>query len=1037
MKRILKETAMLLAAAVLAASLPVPVFHVHADETVISIRTAEDLMDLSRACTSELYSEGKTVSLEADINLSGKDFKPIPVFCGTFEGNDHTISGMAIEEAGSSLGLFRYLEEEAVVRNLRVSGELKPDGSRKKIGGIAGTNKGTIQNCSFSGKGEALENLGGIAGINEETGVIERCKNQAELTGNRRIGGIAGENVGYIADCLNDGEINTASEGIDEDTGEKSGISVNREELNSPIVIEKVYDVGGIAGLSSGSIQRCTNSGPIGYGRTGYNIGGIAGRQTGILVLCENEGAVTGRKDVGGIAGQMEPLLTIQYGEDTFDRIHDQVDQIGDTADAMRQELHSTTDASIGNLDRVDEIMKEIRDITRGKKNDRKIKRDDFGTDAGKQLDQIDEILANMEFDLGSRSAERAGGRVRANVQRAREILAQLRNSGKGDSRDQDGETEESAGGELPLPGDYIPDEDAVLPEELQYLYELLKELQECAENISSDTEIMIGDGINGVVDGVRDFEDDLDSLRVASKDLLDMTRDYKDQLFDDVDGLDEDVTGRLDQLYDELDYLSDNLKSGKDQLRAQADRLSEQMDGMHDIITEGKDRFASERDKITNDEEPVFEDVSDKVTDLANGMIIGCVNRGDIFSDFQAGGVVGTIGIELDLDPEEDIETYGEESLYMNRYAQAAVRSCRNEGDIAVRQDYAGGIAGSAKIGVLVSNQNYGDISTIDGDYAGGIAGSSKSLISGSYTMCEVIGNHYAGGIVGLGKNLKDNCAMVSVVSEEGEWRGSIAGDRDEEGQVSGNIYVDDGLGAVDGITFRGEAEGITYEALLKKEELPPEFHSLTVTFLADGQTVEQIVCQYGQSLSKEHMPQVPKKDGFFEQWEDTDLSDIRKNYKIHARYQPWTTTIASSDEPMPFILAEGAFYPEARICVEEYDRGQTEALNLSFPAGCRQTKDFAYEIQDSENGAVPAAVRLHVLAGSADRIGIVRDGDLEIVDAMRDGEYLILEAEASGRIVLLKAFPVWGIVLAAVIVLALLAIIIGKGRWKKEKKA
>ena len=76
-------------------------------------------------------------------------------------------------------------------------------------------------------------------------------------------------------------------------------------------------------------------------------------------------------------------------------------------------------------------------------------------------------------------------------------------------------------------------------------------------------------------------------------------------------------------------------------------------------------------------------------------------------------------------------------------------------------------------------------------------------------------------------------------------------------------------------------------------------------------------------------------------------------------------------------------------------------------------------------------------MLAGSADRIGIVRDGDLEIVDAMRDGEYLILEAEASGRIVLLKAFPVWGIVLAAVIVLALLAIIIGKGRWKKEKKA
>lgn len=1036
MKKILKGTALLLATAVLASSVPVSTFPVHADEMVISIRTAEDLEELSRACTSELYSEGKTVSLEADLDLGGRSFQSIPVFCGTFEGNNHRISGFFLENSGSNQGLFRYLEEEALVQNLKVSGELRPGGSRKKIGGIAGTNKGTIKNCSFSGKGEALENLGGIVGINEETGVIEGCENQAELTGNRRIGGIAGENAGYIADSVNRGEINTGSEGIDEDTADKTGISVNREDMNAPIVIEKVYDVGGIAGLSSGSIQRCANAGRIGYGSTGYNIGGIAGRQTGILVLCENEGSVTGRKDVGGIAGQMEPLLTVQYGEDTLDRIHDQVDQIGDTADAMREDLRSTTDASISNLDRVDEIMKEIQDITRGKKSDRRIERDDFSKDAGKQLDKIDEILANMEFDLGSRSAERAAGRVRANVEQARELLKSLMgNAGSGGTVRDKEESEGNGGEAVTLPEDFIPDEDVVLPEELQYLYQVLKELQECAGNISNDADIMIGDGINGVVDGVRDFEDDLDSLRVASKELLDMTRDYKDQLVEDVDDLDEDVTGRLDELYDELDYLSDNLKSGKDQLRTQADRLSEQMDGMHDIITEGKDRFTSERDKLKDDEEPVFEDISEAATDLSDGMIVGCINRGEIFSDFQAGGVVGAIGIELDLDPEEDIETYGDQSLYMNRYAQAAVRGCRNEGDITVRQDYAGGIAGSARIGVLASNQNYGDINTVDGDYTGGIAGSSQSLISGSYTMCEVSGNHYAGGVAGWGKNLRDNCAMVNVVAEEGEWRGSIAGDRDEEGQVSGNVYVEDGLGAVDGITFRGEAEGISYETLLQRPELPLEFHSLTVTFLADDQIVEQIVCNYGQSLAPEHMPKAPKKEGFFEQWEETDLSDIRKNYKIHARYLPWTTTIASSDEPMPFLLAEAAFYPQAGISAQEYNRGETEALGLSLPAGYRPAKACSYEIQDPRGEALPALVKLHVLAGKADRVGIVKDGAVEMADAVRDGEYLIFEAETSGQIVLLKAFPVWAILLAAAAILAVTGIVTGKGKLNKGK--
>ena len=61
----------------------------------------------------------------------------------------------------------------------------------------------------------------------------------------------------------------------------------------------------------------------------------------------------------------MEPFLMIQYHEDALDQLGDQIDRISDTTDAMTQSLQGTTDASIGNLDRVDEIVKTIRDITR------------------------------------------------------------------------------------------------------------------------------------------------------------------------------------------------------------------------------------------------------------------------------------------------------------------------------------------------------------------------------------------------------------------------------------------------------------------------------------------------------------------------------------------------------------------------------------------------------------------------------------------------------------------------------------------------
>ena len=55
--------------------------------------------------------------------------------------------------------------------------------------------------------------------------------------------------------------------------------------------------------------------GAVGYAHVGYNIGGIVGRQSGYLSSCTNSGTILGRKDVGGIAGQLEPEVRLLYNE--------------------------------------------------------------------------------------------------------------------------------------------------------------------------------------------------------------------------------------------------------------------------------------------------------------------------------------------------------------------------------------------------------------------------------------------------------------------------------------------------------------------------------------------------------------------------------------------------------------------------------------------------------------------------------------------------------------------------------------------------
>ena len=975
-----------------------------ADEE-IRITTGEEFLDFGRNCVSETYSKGKTFILETDIDLQGKDFQPIPVFAGIFEGNGHGIIGLSIHDAGSGLGLFRYVQEGAEIKNLRVQGTVQPEGSRKNTGGIAGVNRGLIEGCTFGGLLTGQEALGGIAGYNEETGIIRNCENQAVLTGNLKTGGIAGVSEGLIEDCVNRGEINGTDQKVEDQSG--SQFSLNSIDLEDSIRVERVNDGGGIAGFSQGIIRGCTNYGKVGYPHMGYNLGGIAGRQSGLIEGCTNQGTIRGRKDVGGITGQFEPCLTVKYEEDMFGSLESQMDRLSQMGDSMSRLIEEAGDTASGNLDRIDEQLGKIKDIGRFYKNIYKEGGDEFDRDADRSLDEIQRILDHMELRLST-------GETRRRISSAKETLSQMKRLREEMKKGYEGD---------------VSDVEA-LKKWLEQRRRQMEELSRYGDQLKEDIAYIAVHAPGDAAEGAENFGDDLEDLQVEANGLIDVIRINGDKLKNDLDSMDEELTAELDALSGDMDALSDGLKDSKSQIRDQKDQIQDQIDQIRDTISEGVDRAREEKD--------LFEDISDlEAQEPEAGMIIDCVNEGAVSADFQAGGIAGIIGIEAGLDPEQDLEAEEERTLNVTRNIRAIVSNCVNRQQIQVKNDYAGGIAGKANLGALIGNQNYGDVSAEDGNYAGGITGSSAYVLRNNYNMCTISGNDYIGGIAGWGTDMLGNYSMVSFENMGGEWRGTVAGSADEEGLVEGNFYVEEGLGAVDGITYEGQAQGLTYEAFRNLEQMPEEFGRLTVEFLVEDQVLKTVICQYGDSVPSSEIPQVPKKDGYYYVWEEKDLSCIKGNEKVRAIYRAWNTTIASSDDKMPLMLAEADFYPGTSLTLEERPAGYGEN---QIPDGYLPVKAYAYSIRQPEGVAGPEMIRLHVLAEGCSRsavLGIVRDGEIRITESRWDGDYLGVEMDGVGELVILereKPLPLWIAAAAAVLVLGLL--ILAAGRRKKGKK-
>lgn len=949
-----------------------------ADYTVIEISTESELRKLAEDCSLDSWSRDKKVVLQQDIVLNGDGEVSIPTFAGIFDGDGHCISQLQLKGNGSAVGLFRYVQEGAKIRNLTVEGEIAPSGSQEAVGGIAGVNYGRIENCKFEGSVVGDNQVGGIAGVNEETGEIRRCESKASVVGNHSAGGITGSNYGVLNNCSNSGRINTYSAEV---TYDLDDITVeNLEQINSTSNVAAHTDTGGIAGISQGKIYYCSNSGAVGYQHVGYNTGGIVGRlHQGYVQNCTNTGHIQGRKDVGGIVGQMEPFLEIQYLSDKLQELDRETDKFLDMLDATQRDFSGYSKQASAIVKNISSNLKNANSAG----NALSSTATDLWYIYNQELNGISSDLKTLQDDLNRQSDEdKNNGNSHDITVSGNDIWGTV------------------TGGDITI----------TVPDDTESYKAALKKFGESTAN-------HLDNMTNASTDRTGGIQDNLSLLNNSLKNAFD----------------------QLSQLGDVLEAGTDNTSAHMDEIMEQARVLRSLVSEIRDdlfryegiSVEDTSDESASRGEINPGDSEEKDEDAEAKydTSSFQKGKVTLCINKGIVEADTNVGGIVGQIATEYDFDPEDDITLTGAESFNVEQTIKAVVRDSRNLGAVTGKKDYVGGIVGKAEYGAIISCESYGDIESTGGSQVGGIAGSASYAIRSCYSMGKITGKNNIGGIAGEGCDIFYSYAYNDL-ELSGEGQGSIAGTVSDEGTLYGNYYVAGGVGGIDGIGYEGGATPLSYEEFCSREEVPEAFSRFTVTFMADGKEVASYQCAYGDALSAEQIPAVPEREGCYGVWPDFNFDFITGNKVLEAEYQDWTASIASketSEDNRPLVMAEGEFYPGAKL----YLSVNGESYQVSLTNSMEETKQ-----------EYTGQVILRVLCEDVDNavVQVETDGNWQEVESTVIGSYrqFTMDVPGSLRVVQAEGSHMKMIILYAAggSAVLLLIILLGKKAVKRRKK-
>ena len=170
-----------------------------------TVTSAEGLKNIAELVNEE-WKLDINIILTNNIDLTGIDWTPIGTsfsnsYTGTFDGGNHTITGLTVTGSNEYAGLFGRIGSGGKVMNVKLEGvQIESDNEMSAVGGVVGSNgSSTLTACyatgSVTSSGSGTIYAGGVTGTND-FGTLTACyhANGTISCPGGTTGGVAGRN---------------------------------------------------------------------------------------------------------------------------------------------------------------------------------------------------------------------------------------------------------------------------------------------------------------------------------------------------------------------------------------------------------------------------------------------------------------------------------------------------------------------------------------------------------------------------------------------------------------------------------------------------------------------------------------------------------------------------------------------------------------------------------------------------------------------------------------------------------------------------